>query len=154
MKLHHKWNGLVPCCSFDLDYVSQTKGRLKHRLDEHCHDGKNEDACNSSITTHLLVLQPSFIFYKSLGSIFAFFFISYLNFHGAFYSSNNSNNLSNDFFSVSSLMPGNYFFLVLNCFGKPLKMWFLDSRDLKTCKSIKISILKIWPKNNTFSTYR
>ena len=35
-----------------------------------------------------------------------------------------------------------------------LKMWFSDSGDLKTCKSIKISISKIWPKNNTFSTYR
>ena len=32
-----------------------------------------------------------------------------------------------------------------------LKMWFSDSVDLITCKSIKISISKIWPKNNTFS---
>ena len=35
-----------------------------------------------------------------------------------------------------------------------LKMWFLDSGLLITSKSIKISISKIWPKNNTFSTYR
>ena len=35
-----------------------------------------------------------------------------------------------------------------------LKMLFSDSGDLKTCKSIKISILKISPQNNTFSTYR
>ena len=34
-----------------------------------------------------------------------------------------------------------------------LKMWFLDSGDLKTCESIKISTSKIWSKNNTFSTY-
>ena len=33
-----------------------------------------------------------------------------------------------------------------------LKMWFLDSGVLKTCKSMKISISKIWPKNNAFST--
>ena len=32
-----------------------------------------------------------------------------------------------------------------------LKLWFLDSGVLITCKSIKISILKIWPQNNTFS---
>ena len=35
-----------------------------------------------------------------------------------------------------------------------LKMLFSDTGDLKTCKSVKISISKIRPKNNTFSTYR
>ena len=35
---------------------------------------------------------------------------------------------------------------------KPLKMWFSDSDDHNTCKSIKTFILKSWPKNNTFST--
>ena len=34
------------------------------------------------------------------------------------------------------------------------KMWFLNSGDPKTCKPIKISISKVWPQNNTFSTYR
>ena len=32
-----------------------------------------------------------------------------------------------------------------------LKMWFSDSEGLIMCKSIKISISKIRPKNNTFS---
>ena len=31
-------------------------------------------------------------------------------------------------------------------------MWFYDSVELITCKSIKILILKIWPQNNPFST--
>ena len=31
-----------------------------------------------------------------------------------------------------------------------LKMWFSDSRDLKICKTIKISISKIWPKKQFF----
>ena len=114
MKFYHKWNGLVPCCSFNLDYISQTNGRLKHGLDEHCRNGKKEDACDSFMTTHLL---PLFIFYNHYlyftktctASSVSF---TYLNFHGAFYISINSNNLSDDFFSVSSLMPENYFFLV------------------------------------------
>ena len=38
--------------------------------------------------------------------------------------------------------------------NQTLKIWFLDSGDIKMCKSIKISISKIWPRNNTFSTYR
>ena len=33
-----------------------------------------------------------------------------------------------------------------------LKMRFLDSGNLKTCKSFKISVSKILHKNNTFST--
>ena len=33
-----------------------------------------------------------------------------------------------------------------------LKRWFSDSGNLETCKSIKISISKIWPKSNIFST--
>ena len=33
-----------------------------------------------------------------------------------------------------------------------LKMWFLSSGDLITCKFIKNSIPKIWPQNNTFCT--
>ena len=33
---------------------------------------------------------------------------------------------------------------------QPLKMWFSDSEIHKICKSIKISALKIWPKNNVF----
>ena len=34
---------------------------------------------------------------------------------------------------------------------QPLKMWFSDLKYLKMCKSIEISILKMLPKNVTFS---
>ena len=34
--------------------------------------------------------------------------------------------------------------------NRPLKLWFSDSGNLKACKSVKTSILKVWPEKQFF----
>ena len=95
------WSGIcfIPCSSWNLGYIDQTRRQLKDRLNEHLHKVKNEEIYSSFIVSHCWSYNHYFDFTK-VSIISSPISTSHLNSHEAFYTLKNSNNFVNDFFYV------------------------------------------------------
>ena len=80
----------------------QTRWRLKSRMDEKCRKVKNKDNYNSSIDSHFWSYNHYYDFSKACIASSSISF-SHLNFHEAFDTLKISNNIVNDFSSVSTI---------------------------------------------------